>query len=196
VIVMAGLLPFAISWRDSHAIAIAASIMIAAILAIGVHVAHRGWLATMALSPDLVGMADLAAERRRLQSHRTRHALAAWLRRTADPNQPPTRFDPCPILTDRAQTVRAELLELADLLEQTPTPDPASIALLRELLTSGTSPLYNPNHPASDLHTTLTRVRAGVTGLSTAYVSEPPREPRPLSGTQSSASTPRTRSGP
>jgi hypothetical protein len=167
-IVMAGVLPFAIAWRVSYLIAITASIIFAAILALSVHGARRRWLATMALSPELVRLADLAAERRRLQSTRTRRALAAGLRRTADPIQSPCRFDPCPVLADRAEAVRAELLELANALEQTPTPDPASVALLRELLTNGTSPLYNPNLPASDLHTTIARARTGITPQPTA----------------------------
>jgi hypothetical protein len=167
-IVMAGLLPFAIAWRLSDLTAIAASIPLAAILAIGAHAARRLRLATMALSPELAQLPDLAAERRRLQSARTRRALAAGLRRTADPIQPPRRFDPCPVLADRAEAVRAELLELANALEQTQTPDPAYVALLRELLTNGTSPLYNPNLPASDLHATLARARAGITAQLTS----------------------------
>jgi len=61
-----------------------------------------------------------------------------------------------------------QLLELANALEQTRTPDPAIVALIRELLTDGTSPLYNPNLPATDLQTTLTRARAGITALPTA----------------------------
>jgi hypothetical protein len=163
-IVMAVLLPFAIAWRVTYLTAIAASLITAAILTIGTHVARRWRLATMALSPELVGLADLAAERRRLQSARTRRALAAGLRRTVDPIQPPSRFDPCPVLADRAHAVRAKLLDIATALEQTPTPDPASVALLRELLTNGASPLYNPNLPADDLHTALARARAGITG--------------------------------
>jgi hypothetical protein len=162
-VVMAGLLPFAIAWHDGYLTAIAAAVILAAVLAIGVYIARRRRLATMALSPDLVALADLAGERRRLQSARTRRALAAGLRRTADPNQPPSRLDPSPVLVDRIQTVRAELLALADALEQTRTPDPASVAQLRELLTNGTSPLYNPNLPADDLHTTLAHARAGIT---------------------------------
>ena len=162
-VVMAGLLPFAIAWhggyldRDrsrGHPRRGARDRRVHRPPAVA---GDDGALA------ELVGLADLTTERRRLQSPRTRRDLAAGLRRTADPNQPPTRFDPCPILSDRAQAVRAELLELADALEQTPTPDPASVAQLRELLTSGTSPLYNPNLPASDLHTTLTRAGAGIT---------------------------------
>jgi len=162
-IAMAGLLPVAMAWHDRYLITIAASIILAAVLATGITVARRRRLATMALSPELVALADLAGERRRLQSARTRRALAAGLRRTADANQPPSRLDPCPLLIDRVQTVRAELLALANSLEQTQTPDPASVAQLRELLTNGTSPLYNPNLPAHDLHTTLAHARAGIT---------------------------------
>ena len=161
-IVATGLLPFAIAWRVSYLIAIAASIIPAAILAIGAHIARQRRLATMALSPELVQLPDLESERKRLQSVRSRRALAAGVRRTADPIQPSRRLDPCPVLVDRVAAVRAQLLELANDLEQTQTPDPACVALLHELLTLGSSPLYNPNVPADDLDTTLARARAGL----------------------------------
>jgi hypothetical protein len=161
-IVVTGLLPFAIAWRVSYVSAIAASIILAAILAISTHVARRRRLATMALSPKLVHLPDLDSERKRLQSARTRGKLAAGLRRTADPVQPFRRLDPCPVLVDRVVAVRPELLELADDLEQTQAPDPACVAALRELLMNGSSPLYNPNVPADDLQTTLARARAGL----------------------------------
>ena len=162
-IVATGLLPFAIAWRVSYLIAVAASSILAAILAISTHVARRRRLATMALSPELVQLPHLESERKRLQSAGTRRALAAGLRRTADPVQPSRRLDPCPVLVDRVAAVRAQLLELANDLEQSQTPDPACVAVLRELLTNGSSPLYNPNVPADDLHTTLARARAGLT---------------------------------
>jgi hypothetical protein len=101
--------------------------------------------------------------RRWLRATRTRRALAAGLRRTANPVQPPSRFDCCPILTDRARAVRDQLLELASALEENQTPDPASVALVRELLVDGTGPLYNPNVPVGDLYTTLNRALAGIT---------------------------------
>lgn len=104
----------------------------------------------------------------RLVSARTRRALAAGLRRTADPIQPPRRFDPCPVLTDRAAPVADQLLELANALEHTTRPDPASVALIRELLTDGASPLYNPNLSAGDLQITLTHARAGIATAPTA----------------------------
>ena len=161
-IVATGLLPFAIAWRVSYLIAIAASIILAALVAISAHIARRRRLATMALSPELVQLPDLESERKRLQSVRSRRALAAGVRRTADPIQPSRRLDPCPVLVDRVAAVRAQLFELADDLEQTQTPDPACVALLHELLTTGSSPLYNPNVPADELHTTLARARAGL----------------------------------
>ena len=161
-IVATGLLPFAIAWRVSYLIAIAASIILAALVAISAHIARRRRLATMALSPELVQLPDLESERKRLQSVRSRRTLAAGLRRTADPIQPSRRLDPCPVLVDRVAAVRAQLFELADDLEQTQTPDPACVALLHELLTLGSSPLYNPNVPADDLDTTLARARAGL----------------------------------
>ena len=67
-IVATGLLPFAIAWRVSYLIAIAASIILAALVAISAHIARRRRLATMALSPELVQLPDLESERQRLQS--------------------------------------------------------------------------------------------------------------------------------
>jgi hypothetical protein len=99
---------------------------------------------------------------RRLLSTRHRRALAQGLRRTATPTQPPTRFDVCPILLDRVAPLRPELLQIAAALEQTHDPDPSSVALIHELLKDGCSPLYNPNVPAAELRTVLTRARAGL----------------------------------
>ena len=58
--------------------------------------------------------------------------------------------------------VRAELCELGSALEHHPDPDPACVALIRELLSDGASPVYNLNVPASDLQVTLARVRVGL----------------------------------
>jgi hypothetical protein len=165
--VMAGLLPLAIAWRDSYVIAISTSIIFAGIVAIGTHVARRRRLQAMALWPELFRLPDLAVERRRLQSARTRRALGAGLRRTAQPIQSPGRFDPCPVLVDRVAPIRNELLKLANDLEQTQTPNPACVALIRELLTNGSSPLYNRNLPAADLYRNLASARAGITAQST-----------------------------
>jgi hypothetical protein len=173
-IVMGGLLPFAVAWHVRYLGAVAASMIFAAILATGTHITCRRRLATMALLPELVGLADVAAERRRLESARTRRTLAAGLRRTAAAIQPPCRFDPCPVLVDRVAPIRDELLELADDLEETPTPDPACIALIRELLTDGYSPLYNTNLPADDLYTDVARARAGISAEAMTRCAPPP----------------------
>jgi hypothetical protein len=161
-IVMAALLPFAIAWHVTYLVAIAASLIGAVTLAIGCHVARERRLTTLAIFPELAQLPELAGKRERLVSTRARRALADGLRRTAAPTQPPRRFDCCPVLLDRVQAVRAELLELAAALEQANDPDPASVALIHELLTNGCSPLYNPNLPADDLRATLNRAHAGL----------------------------------
>ena len=173
-IVMGGLLPFAVAWHVRYLAAVAASMIFAAILAIGTHITFRRRLATMALSPELVQLPDLAPERRRLQSARTRRTLAAGLRRTADPIQSAGRFDPCPVLVHRVAPIRDEILKLANDLEETQTPDAACIALVRELLTNGSSPLYNANVPADDLYTNVARARAGIAAEAVTRCTPPP----------------------
>jgi hypothetical protein len=98
--------------------------------------------------------------RRNRRNRRNRRRLAEGLRRTAAVEQPPRRFDCCPVLTDRVAVVRYELLLLADALEHSSDPDPAGVALIGELLTRGCSPLYNANVPVADLHATLARASA------------------------------------
>jgi hypothetical protein len=161
-IVMAGLLPFAAAWHLTYVAAIGAAMIGAVILALSCHAARERRLSTLAIFPDFARLPDLAGKRKRLQRTRSRRALADGLRRTAAPNQPPRRFDCCPVLTDRVAAVRSELLELASALEQTHNPDPTCVAVIHELLTNGCSPLYNPNLPADDLHTVLARARAGI----------------------------------
>ncbi len=161
-IVMAGLLPFVVAWHRTYLAAIVASMIGAVILALSCHLARERRLSTLALFPDFARLPDLAGKRRRLQSTRNRRALADGLRRTAAPNQPPRRFDCCPVLPDRVAAVRHELLEIADALEQIIDPDPTSVALIHELIANGCSPLYNANVPPENLHATLTRARAGI----------------------------------
>ena len=117
-------------------------------------------LASLAVFGDLARLPELAGSRRRLVSARNRRRMADGLRRTAAAEQPPRRFDCCPVLADRVAAVRYELLLLADALAHNPNPDPTSVALIRELLTSGCSPLYNANAPVADLHATLARAIA------------------------------------
>jgi hypothetical protein len=165
-VVSGGLLPLAIAWHRSYAIAVAAALIGAVTLALWCHLSREHRLSRWAVFADLAAMPDLARKRQRLQSARTRRALAAGLRRTADPAQPPPRFDCCPVLPDRVAAVRTELLQLATDLEQTQRPDPVSVALIHELLTEATSPLYNPNRSADDLRDTLARAHARITTRS------------------------------
>ncbi len=162
-IVMSVLLPIAVAWHASYLIALSASIIAAVTIALACHLARERRLSTLAMFPDLARLPDLTAKRARLVSPGYRRALAAGLRRTAASTQPPRRFDCCPVLPDRVTPLRAELLDLADRLEQAQHPDPACVALIRELLVNGNSPLYNPNLPADDLHSALNRARAGIT---------------------------------
>ncbi|MGZ6565070.1 MAG: hypothetical protein ACXVH1_36990 [Solirubrobacteraceae bacterium] len=161
-IVMGGLLPFAIAWHVTDLIAIAASMIAAVTIALGCHLAREHRLSTLVIFPEFAQLPDLAGKRTRLQSTRNRRALAHALRRAAAPTQPPCRFDCCPVLPDRVAAVRAQLLDLATDLEQTIDPEPACVALIRELLRDGAGPLYNPNLHADELHSTITRARAGV----------------------------------
>ena len=160
--VMAALLPFAVAWHDAYLTAITASLIGAVTVAAGCHAARERRLAILAIFPEFAHVADLARKRTRLVSTCTRQALADGLRRTADPTQPPRRFDCCPVLPDRVAVVRCELLQLASTLEQTPNPDAASVALIHELLTNACSPLYNPSRPADDLRRSLSRAQAGI----------------------------------
>jgi hypothetical protein len=173
-IVMAALLPFAVAWHTTYLTAIATCLIAAAILAATCHITREHRVATLAVIPELTQLPEFAAKHKRLLSTRNRQALAAGLRRTAAPTQPPRRFDTCPILPDRVAAVRPELLQLANALEQTNDLDPASVALIHELLTNACSPLYNPNLPADDLHATISRAHAGIFVRATAQPPAPP----------------------
>jgi hypothetical protein len=161
-IVVAALLPFAVAWHASELIAIATALIVAVTLAVGCHVARERHLTTFAIFPEFARLPELAGKRSRLVSARNRRALAGGLRRAASPSQPPRRFDCCPVLRDRIAGVRPELLKIADDLEHSNDPDPASVALIHELLTNGCSPLYNRHVPVDTLHATLTRVSTGI----------------------------------
>ncbi len=161
-IVMGALLPFAVAWHVRYEITIAACAVCAVTVALGCHVVRERRLAALTIFPELARLPDLAGKRKRLASTRTRRALAGGLRRAANPNQPPYRFDCCLVLRDRVSVVRTEMLDLARELEHAPAPDPTSVALIRELLTNGCSPLYNPNLSTDELRATLTDARAGM----------------------------------
>lgn len=161
-VVMAALLPFALAWHVSYEITIAACAVCAATLALSCHAVREQRLSTLAIFPEFARLPDLAKKRKRLTSNRSRQGLAEGLRRAADRNQPPHRFDCCPVLLGRVAVVRTEMLQLARALQETSAADPASVALIRELLTNGFSPLYNPNLSTDELRAALTRAHAGM----------------------------------
>lgn len=102
-----------------------------------------------------------ARRRSRLVSARRRRALAQAMRavaKAAADHTPPNRWEV--LLRSRAAPLRAELLEVAAMLERAQDPDWACVAALRDLLRDGaTSPLYNPAVEAQELAAVLGRAR-------------------------------------
>jgi hypothetical protein len=102
---------------------------------------------------------------REYRAERKRRVLVQWLRRTANRalDTDPIRRQREALLHYRAAAVRADLLEIAAILERTQTPNPACLATLNELLSNGCdSPLYNPCIPVSELRATLDEIRSGL----------------------------------
>jgi hypothetical protein len=124
--------------------------------------ARESRLRALILHSEFACVPDLARKRNRLVDRRTRYALASSLRQTADFTRSPSRFELAPLLRDRVASARLDLLDAAAALERADDPDPIAVALIRELLRDGASPLYNPNVPEIDLHSTLHRARAGL----------------------------------
>lgn len=92
--------------------------------------------------------------------HRRRRnrQLAQWARRTAGSTpsrgRSVTRSDL--LIAERVIAARADLIQIAAMLDQLNDPDPASTTLLRKLLSDGCeSPLYNRSLHVSELKATL-----------------------------------------
>ncbi|HYB28612.1 MAG TPA: hypothetical protein VEF89_18505 [Solirubrobacteraceae bacterium] len=91
--------------------------------------------------------------------------LARWLRRTANrtPSRDPVRGRCDVLLYERVAHTRTDLLDIADLLDNTDNPDPGCLATLREVLGDGCkSPLYNTDIHVSELRATLYYVRSAL----------------------------------
>lgn len=169
-VVMAALLPCAISLHMRYPVAIAAALLTAGVLALGCHLSRESRLRTLLIYAEFEHLPALARKRRRLISPSRRRTLARELRQTACP-QPPCSLErwstslPCTVtpLADRVVAVRHHLLAAARALEADKDPDPVAVALIRELLRDGASPLYNPNVPVADLHATLNRATFAIT---------------------------------
>lgn len=161
-VVMAALLPFAVAWHVTYLVTIAASLIGAVTLAAGCCLAREVQLNALVIFPEFAQLPELAGRRKRLVSPRNRWAVARSLRQTVAVTQPPRRFDCCAVLPERVAPVRLALLQLASALERNPEPDPASVALVQELLSDGCGPLYNSNVPADDLRRAILRASAGI----------------------------------
>lgn len=167
--VTAALLPLSIAFHMRYPLAIAAALLTAAFLALGAHIAREMRLTTLLIYPEFANLPALTGKRRRLIRPSSRRTLARELRQAACP-QAPRWLDhrkipsPCSVLplAHRVAVVRSQLLDTAAALESNHDPDPACVALIRELLRDGASPLYNPNAPAADLCTALKRATAGI----------------------------------
>jgi hypothetical protein len=110
-------------------------------------------------------MTSQARRRTRPIAPRKRRKIVRWLRRTARYHHEPHPFARRreTLLSYRVAAVRADLLEIAAMLERAPDPDPASVAALHDLLADGcASPLYNTDIHISELVATLHYVRAGL----------------------------------
>lgn len=111
-------------------------------------------------APAGTRIANVRASSRR--ARRRSRMLARWLRRTVTcADEPdPVRRRHLPLLRDRVTAVRADLLEIAALLDRVDNPDGGILALLRALLTDGCdSPLYNDEIHTSELRATLYYIR-------------------------------------
>jgi hypothetical protein len=98
--------------------------------------------------------------RARLVGARSRKALARDLRRAASTERSAkVRGCQVPLLLDRVTAIRSDLLELASELENGADHDATKVALVRQLLRDGASPLYNPSVPISSLHDMLRRAQ-------------------------------------
>lgn len=116
-------------------------------------------------TPDGAASWTGPAKRPRRVSARKRQALVGRLRRlaahTIDRDPMRRRFDV--LLPDRVAVVRADLLDVADLLETAEAPDPACVADLHRLLSDGCqSPLYNADVHLSELRATLYYARSAL----------------------------------
>lgn len=112
----------------------------------------------------------------RLFNDRTRRRLVRSLRRLA--TRTPPRHAACRrfevLLHERVALVRADLLEIAALLEHQPDPHPGCVLALHRLLADGcASPLYNHDIHPSELKSTLYYVRSRLGAAPSARVHSP-----------------------
>lgn len=163
-VVMAAMLPIS---RANHApctVGIASAVVFAGAFAVATSGAREMRLRALMLHPEFAELPAVSRKHRRLANPGGRRALAHELRATAALTRPRCRPDLAlvPVLYDRVAAVRPQLLDLAAALEGGRNPDATCVALVRELLRDGRSPLYNPNVPVDQLHALLIRALASL----------------------------------
>jgi hypothetical protein len=137
------------------AIAVAAAV----ILCSGAHLARNTLVDEWVLRDDLAGVPEIARARERLMTEDRRRELAQSLRAIAGQHSV-SRHEVAPLLLDRLDAVRAELLAVAADLEDGTALDARTIAEITGLITDGArSPLLNAAVPESELAVALRRIR-------------------------------------
>lgn len=93
----------------------------------------------------------LSLRARQLTSGRSRRSLAGSLKRTVQLAREPRRFGPAVPVDRRAVLeARLQILEIASRLEDGAPTNPRGVAIVHELLTDGSSPLYASSLTRSD----------------------------------------------
>jgi hypothetical protein len=129
----------------------------------------RVWLYRRALDTKLAkGMlpsssAQLSYRAEQLRSSRCRGSFAAGIKRIIEAaEEPPSSFTSAvPVRRREILDARAELTDLARLLQSGASLQVRGLALLEPLLTSGDSPLFHPNAEET-LDRTVRRIRAAL----------------------------------
>jgi hypothetical protein len=130
------------------------------------HSTVSGWVdrPAVAVQASIMGpkmQNSIAVGRRRARrsvSARQRRRLVGWLRLTAQRRRHTDsgRYRCTVLLYDRLDAIRADLLQIAAMLECADDPDPECVAELNRLLRDGCdSPLYNRDVHPSELRATL-----------------------------------------
>lgn len=167
-VVTAASLAVSLARRIAFPVGITSAAVFATALSVATGVAREMRLRALTIHPEFAELPAVAHKHSRLVRPRSRQALARELRATASLTRPRRRSATAvvPVLYDRIAAVRAQLLELAAALEDGHGQEPTSVAVIRELLRDGRSPLYNPNVPADDLSATLTLTLASLGRLT------------------------------
>jgi hypothetical protein len=137
----------------------AIAVAVAVVLCSGAHLARTTLVDEWVLRDDLAGVPEVARARERLTTEDRRRELARSLRDIAGLHRV-SRHEVAPLLVNRLDGVRAELLAVAAELEEGTALDARTIAEITGLITDGArSPLLNAAVPEPELGVALRRIR-------------------------------------